>query len=81
MFFFVVGVGVDGKWIQWLVWSLCSVSCENGIRYCIRNCLDFVLVFGGKDCNGISSEIENCVLEVCLSKVFVLYDDIVFCEN
>ncbi|XP_045165423.2 coadhesin-like [Mercenaria mercenaria] len=51
---------VDGNWASWEKWSDCSSTCEQGTRTRLRKCVNPTPAHGGKDCEGISSQTENC---------------------
>ncbi|KAK3092770.1 hypothetical protein FSP39_007057, partial [Pinctada imbricata] len=51
---------VDGHWSDWSSWSTCSVTCGTGSRRRNRKCDNPVPENGGKDCNGVKTEILDC---------------------
>lgn len=51
---------VDGNWTLWAKWSACSATCEQGTRTRDRKCVNPAPAHGGKDCEGIKLESENC---------------------
>ncbi|CAG00471.1 unnamed protein product, partial [Tetraodon nigroviridis] len=50
-------------WGPWQPWSLCSVSCGEGVRERVRECL--LPGLGGMQCTGIVKEQSLCSLEDC----------------
>ncbi|XP_029029044.1 thrombospondin type-1 domain-containing protein 1 [Betta splendens] len=52
-------------WGPWQPWSLCSVSCGEGIRERVRGCL-LPSGVGGKHCTGMVKEQSLCSLEDCV---------------
>ncbi|KAK3089127.1 hypothetical protein FSP39_001055 [Pinctada imbricata] len=54
---------VDGVWIEWTLWTDCSVTCANGTRYRNRTCVE--PKYGGKECEGEPLEQEICVTLSC----------------
>lgn len=46
--------------------------CGGGIKMCIRFCINLLLKYGGKLCNGLVDEIIDCNMKICLSEYFCL---------
>ncbi|XP_029304672.1 LOW QUALITY PROTEIN: thrombospondin type-1 domain-containing protein 1 [Cottoperca gobio] len=53
------------SWGPWLQWSLCSVSCGEGVRERVRECL-LPSGVGGMQCTGMVKEQSLCSLEDCV---------------
>ena len=51
---------VDGNWSEWSKWSTCSKTCKQGKHSRGRKCDSPAPKYGGKKCQGESSEIEAC---------------------
>lgn len=55
---------IDGKWSSWSEWSACSVTCGSGIHSRTRTCTP--PQYGGKDCEGSSTEVNVCLKSDCI---------------
>uniref|UniRef100_A0A8C4H4X2 Thrombospondin, type I, domain containing 1 n=1 Tax=Dicentrarchus labrax TaxID=13489 RepID=A0A8C4H4X2_DICLA len=55
------------SWGPWQPWSVCSVSCGEGVRERVRECM-LPSGVGGKQCTGMVKEQSLCSLEDCVSK-------------
>lgn len=64
MFFFFLFLVCAELWGPWQPWSLCSVSCGEGVRERVRECL-LLSAVGGMQCSGIVKEQSICSLEDC----------------
>ncbi|XP_050389147.1 sushi, von Willebrand factor type A, EGF and pentraxin domain-containing protein 1 isoform X2 [Patella vulgata] len=69
-------VVVDGGWTDYSTWSVCSATCGNGTRYRKRVCNDPSPDNGGLECEGNSTEVEECIQQEC-----IFCEDIVAPEN
>ncbi|XP_065656244.1 SCO-spondin-like [Hydra vulgaris] len=56
---------VDGGLSVWSKFSECSASCGDGIQSRQRTCSNPVPSGGGKNCVGVLSETQSCILSVC----------------
>ncbi|XP_069932953.1 SCO-spondin [Oryctolagus cuniculus] len=56
---------VDCGWSPWTPWSLCSRSCNVGIRRRFRAGTAPPAAFGGAECQGPNMEAEFCSLQPC----------------
>lgn len=55
------------SWGPWLPWSVCSVSCGEGVRERVRECL-LPSGVGGVQCTGMVKEQSLCSLEDCVGQ-------------
>jgi len=60
----------DGNWGSWTPWNSCSKSCGIGTRSRSRKCDSPRPVNGGKDCVGLSTDAEKCILKTCHKNKF-----------
>lgn len=51
---------VDGNWGEWSAWSTCSKTCKEGKQSRTRECNSPTPKYGGKQCEGNSSEKTTC---------------------
>ncbi|VDI26618.1 Hypothetical predicted protein, partial [Mytilus galloprovincialis] len=54
---------VDGMFTPWMPWTACDVSCGGGSKSRKRFCNG--PYYGGRDCNGSLSEVEDCSTGPC----------------
>ncbi|XP_047183237.1 thrombospondin type-1 domain-containing protein 1 isoform X2 [Scophthalmus maximus] len=54
------------SWGPWQPWSVCSVSCGEGVRERVRECL-LPSSVGGMQCTGMVKEQSLCSLEECVA--------------
>lgn len=59
---------VDGVWLEWAGWTDCSLSCAMGWQSRNRTCLG--PFYGGDNCTGDISEVQNCMLVECPGKYY-----------
>jgi len=55
---------VNGGWSSWRCGS-CSKSCGGGTQSCTRTCTNPAPAYGGANCVGDSSQIQNCNTQAC----------------
>ena len=63
-FFFLV----DGAWSEWSEFGDCSASCGGGAQSRTRTCTNPAPQHGGKDCDGLAEESQECNSQQCPSK-------------
>ncbi|GAB6022212.1 hypothetical protein CHUAL_006347 [Chamberlinius hualienensis] len=56
---------IDGQWSQWTQWSQCTRTCGSGIRRRIRKCDNPKSQYGGRYCEGNSTEHQLCNTQSC----------------
>lgn len=59
---------INGNYLLWFNFSLCSKSCGNGMMERMRNCLNLELKYGGMNCFylGFLKEVKSCNVFFCL---------------
>ncbi|XP_028401625.1 uncharacterized protein LOC114524674 [Dendronephthya gigantea] len=56
---------IDGNFTGWSFWSLCSVTCGEGVRSRTRSCTYPSPAYGGADCTGKILDVEDCHRNYC----------------
>ncbi|KAM6977691.1 SCO-spondin [Aplochiton taeniatus] len=56
---------VDCGWSSWTPWSVCSRTCDVGVRRRYRSGTNPPAAFGGRSCRGERVGIDTCSLEPC----------------
>ena len=51
---------VDGNWGEWSTWNTCSKTCKQGTQSRTRKCDSPAPLYGGKSCEGNSSQAQVC---------------------
>ena len=72
---FYVLFPVDGMWTEWSEFGACSVTCDGGTQERTRECTNPAPENGGLDCEGASTESQDCGTDPCPGKItiFILY--------
>ena len=60
---------VDGGWSDFEDWSDCSAECGGGTQTRTRTCSNPEPALGGADCEGESSEVQECNQQDCLTTI------------
>ena len=60
---------VDGKWSVFAYWSECSATCGGGTQTRTRTCTNPAPDYGGLDCQGESTETQDCNTHLCPGKI------------
>ena len=63
---------VDGGWSSYGNWSKCSAECGGGTKTRSRKCDNPEPSFGGKDCEGDTTETKPCNPKPCIGKLLLL---------
>ncbi|XP_069622607.1 netrin receptor UNC5D isoform X3 [Ranitomeya imitator] len=61
----------EGQWKEWGDWSVCSSECEHQRE---RECTIPATTNGGKPCDGMSQESENCTDGLCIQEKKPLHE-------
>ena len=64
---------VHGNWSEWADWGACSQSCGTGVQGRRRTCTNPTPRYGGRDCVGVATEIQNCNLRGCPGNDFSIF--------
>ncbi|XP_055877407.1 A disintegrin and metalloproteinase with thrombospondin motifs 2-like isoform X2 [Biomphalaria glabrata] len=56
---------VNGNWSAWTSWTSCSTNCGVGLKYRTRTCTNPEPEYGGKNCDGESSNFDTCLNPKC----------------
>ncbi|XP_056618367.1 A disintegrin and metalloproteinase with thrombospondin motifs 16 [Triplophysa dalaica] len=56
---------VHGQWSSWSGWSICSRTCESGVTYRERYCINPRPMYGGRFCEGSSRSYKLCNTDNC----------------
>ena len=59
---------VNGGWSVFVDWSECSATCGGGTQTRTRTCINPVPAYGGSDCQGESTETQDCSNRPCPSE-------------
>ncbi|XP_028394829.1 properdin-like [Dendronephthya gigantea] len=51
---------IDGGWSDWGNWSICSVTCGEGLQVRYRSCTNPKPRYGGRDCQGLRDGKQSC---------------------
>lgn len=57
-------LSVDGNWNEWTSWSICTTSCEGGMKTRTRQCNNPLPMCNGSPCQGQNQEYEQCNIDV-----------------
>ena len=61
-------ISVDGNWGKWGNWTICSKTCGEGLKNRTRECNNPTPMFGGKSCDGNSTDVDRCKDRECPGK-------------
>lgn len=56
---------VDGGFTDWSSWTICSATCNGGMRKRTRTCTNPVPQNGGQPCTDNASDLEQCSTDAC----------------
>ena len=71
---------IDGGWVDWTVWDVCSVTCGGGTQDRSRTCTNPAPQYGGADCSGSANETQDCNTQHCPSKILHKIQMFIFCN-
>ena len=60
-----LSTAVDGGWSEFDDWSECSATCGTGTQTKTRTCTNPPRAHGGADCQGESTETQDCNTQEC----------------
>lgn len=64
---------VDGQFGDWSDWGTCTVTCGGGEQKRIRTCANPAPQYGGKPCNGETTEARDCNTLKCPSMLINIF--------
>lgn len=68
-----IWISVNGGWSDYGEWSVCSVTCGEGIRMRTRTCNNPPPGVGGLDCIGPANATERCSERICEGKLNFIF--------
>jgi hypothetical protein len=61
----MIYISVNGGLSEWTAWSSCSATCDVGSSTRHRSCTNPLARFGGKPCEGVLTQQQDCNLKPC----------------